>query len=59
MIYLLHYTGSVQGLHLSHAVTSADRAPQRAGIPPNSNRYTLAILLPTVAGPRALRKKRS
>ena len=55
MIDTLHYTGSVHDVHLSHAVTSPDHAPQRTCILSNSNRYTLAIPRPTIAGPLALR----
>ena len=56
MIDALHYTGSVQGLHLSDSVTSAGRASHRTSLPPRPDRRTPAI--PAIAG-RHARGRRS
>ena len=55
MINHPHNTGSVQGLHLSHAVTSTDRASRRTPLPPRPDRRTPVITAP--AGPRPFRRR--
>lgn len=53
MIYCFHNTGSVHDMHLSDAVTFADRASRRTPFLLRPARHTLAIL--AAAGLHALR----